>query len=135
MNNKDLGVALVKEACFVCAAIYDGSIVMNTRLSPTQAKKVEELNGQVVGYLPEPCEKCKELMSKGFLLVGIIEEKSDDKSNPYRSGNQWVVTNDYASRLLEKEPDILTRGWSFIDIEIAKTIGLPFEQIKPEEDE
>ena len=77
-KEKLLGVALVKEACPLCGAAEDGPIVMNTRLGPQRAKDVEELHGKVVGYMDKPCSQCQGLLDQGFLLIGVIEEKTDD---------------------------------------------------------
>lgn len=129
MKDDTLGVALVKEACSLCGKVEDGPIVMNTRLTKSNAEKVEAMHGQVIGYMPEPCDTCKDLMTKGFLLIGIIEEKSDEPNNPYRSGHQWVVTHDYADRLFDGKPP--EKGACFIDVKMAHQIGLPVEEIKP----
>lgn len=132
MSKNEIGVALVKEACPICGAAHDGPIVMNRTLSEHRAKKVEALHGKVVGYMDKPCDDCQKLMDQGFLLIGVIEEKTDDKSNPWRSGHQWVVTHDYANRLFDGEPP--TIGMSFIDIKMAKAIGLPVADLTPKGD-
>lgn len=128
-KEKVLGVALVKEACPLCGAAQDGPIVMNTRLGPQRAKDVEELHGKIVGYMDKPCGQCQALLDQGFLLIGVIEEKSDDPKNPWRSGHQWVVTHDYANRLFDGNPP--KKGAAFIDIKIAKQIGLPVADLTP----
>jgi hypothetical protein len=129
--NKDetLGVALVKEACPLCGAVEDGPIVMNTRLSKPMAKKVEAMHGKVVGYMDKPCTECQKLLDQGFLLIGAIEEKTDDPTNPWRSGHQWVVTHEYANRLFDGNPP--KQGASFIDVKVAKTLGLPVADLTP----
>lgn len=117
-----LGVALVKRACFLCGKIEDAEIVMNTVLVESLAKKVEDMHGQVVGYLDKPCEECRGMMSKGFLLIGVIEAKTEDRRNPYRSGNQWVITRDAAMKMFKHED--LKKGAAFIDVDVARNIGL-----------
>lgn len=120
---KKLGISLTKEACPICTAEEDGPIVMNTVLSEKKAKEVENMHGKVIGYMKEPCARCQELMSKGFLLVGVIEEKSDDPKNPWRSGHQWVITNEKAAEMFDDE--MLPQGAAFIDIKVAEKLGLP----------
>lgn len=128
-KDKTLGIALVKEACPLCGAAEDGPIVMNTRLSKRMAEKVEAMHGKVVGYMDKPCKTCQNLLDQGFLLIGVIEEKTDDKSNPWRSGHQWVVTHDYADRLFQGNPPKI--GTAFMDIKAAKEIGLPVADLTP----
>ena len=127
-KDKILGVALAKEACPLCGSLHDGPILMNTRLNTSQAKKIEDLHQKVIGYMDKPCDSCQELMSKGFLLIGIVSEKSED-NNPYRSGNQWVITLDYAERLLGV--DNVGKGAAFIDIIEAEKLGFPVENVQP----
>lgn len=119
-----LGIALVKEACPLCGHLEDGPIIMNTRLTEGRAKAVEDLNGKVIGFMEKPCKDCQDLMSKGYLLIGVVEDKSEkDMKNPYRSGNKWVVTHDFADRLFNGEPG--TKGAAYIDVQAALKIGLP----------
>lgn len=122
MNDK-LGTALAKEACPVCGKAEYGPILINKRLTESEAKRVEELHGKVVGYMDEPCKKCQELMSKGFLFIGIVAAKTDDPNNPYRSGNKWVVSQDYANRVFDNNPP--KEGVAFISVEIASKLGFP----------
>lgn len=124
MNNEDrLSVALCKEACPLCGHIEDGPIVMNTKLTVGAAQKVKELHGQTIGYMDKPCKECRDIMSKGFLLIGFVEEKSPDMKNPYRSGNKWGITLESAHRLFEGMD--LTKGAMFIDVKVADKMGFP----------
>lgn len=115
-----LGVALVKRACRLCASVYDGDIVMNTILSERRAAEVEKLHGQVVGYLDKPCDKCQELMKQGFLVIEVDEDKTDDVSNPYRTGRQYVIKHEFAVRILGEEG--VKKGVAFITDKAWKQI-------------
>ena len=123
MKENILGVALVKEVCPICTRQMDGPIIMNTRLSEKNAKEVESLHGKTVGFSEEPCSECKEMKEKGFILIGVVEAKTDDKKNPYRSGNIWVITHDYANKLFNNTPP--DKGVAFIDVIAADKVGLP----------
>lgn len=84
----NFGVALVKEACPICCKEVDGPIIIGKNNSKTKAKAINDMHGKVVGFAKEPCPKCKELIDNGcFFIIGIIASKSDDMSNPYRSGH------------------------------------------------
>lgn len=121
MKGNNLGVALCKEACPLCGKLEDGPILLNTRLTPGEAKKVESLHGQTIGYMDKPCSECQDMMSKGFLLIGVDEEKTEDRKNPYRTGHQWVITHEAAKQLFNNSGD---KGVAFLDIKAAKQIGL-----------
>ena len=118
-----LGVALVKETCKLCGDEYDGPIIMNTVLTEGRAKKVEELHGKSVGLMKDPCDKCKDLMSQGFLLIGVIESKTTDPRDPYRNGQMWVVTHEYAKSMFKEED--LKKGAAFITTEVVERLGFP----------
>jgi len=123
MKKNTLGVALVKEACPLCIRIIDGPILMNTKLSVSRAKEVEALHGQCIGYAIQPCDQCKSLMEKGFLLIQCDESKTDDKQNPWRTGKQCVIKREAAKQIFGK--DHMVKGAAFLTIETWTKIGLP----------
>jgi RecJ-like exonuclease len=126
-NENVIGVALTKEACPLCGAVQDGDIIINTRLSPGNAKKVEALHGQVVGYMKKPCEECQGIMKQGILLIGVVEAKTDDHNNPYRSGNKWGVTEDFINRVFDPEmaKEVISKRACFFPVEVAVQMGFP----------
>ena len=87
------------------------------------AKKVEALNGKTIGYSNEPCKSCKDIMAQGFLLIGVVESKTTDHKNSYRSGNQWGIKKEAAIEMFGEE--MCKKGVAFIDVLIANEIGLP----------
>lgn len=125
MKDKDnvLGVALVMELCPICAVEIAGPIIMNTRLTKKNAKEVESMHGKVVGWSKEPCESCKELKKKGFILIGAVQAKSIEGKDPYRSGNIWVIHHEKAIEMFS--PEYVLKGAAFIDVLDAQKMGLP----------
>lgn len=122
MSNK-LGVALTKTLCPVCTKEMDGDILLNTRLTEGEAKKVEAMHNQVIGWSKTLCPDCSDMKSKGFILIGAVEAKTEDVTNPYRSGNIWVVKEEVAIQLFgEKLPP---QGIAFIDVTVAQQMELP----------
>ena len=126
MKEDILGVALVHEICKICGEEVNEQIVMNQMLTEKNAKEIESMHNQAIGYSEEPCDECKEHMTKGFILIGYDESLTEDKSNPYRTGNLWVITFD-AAKKLEINKDTMDIGYSLIDIEIAQNLGLPIK--------
>ena len=76
----------------------------------------------------EPCDKCKEYMEKGVILISVNEKLSKgDLDNPYRTGG-WVVVKDEAiKRLINSElaADILKKRAAFIPDEAWDMMKLP----------
>ena len=112
-----LGVAMIR--CYFCGE--PKGIMMNTKLSPDLAKKVEEAHDKVVDM--EPCEKCKEWMKQGIILIGV---RDDDKE--YRTGRFAVVSETAIKKILEGtemlEP-VLRHRFAFIDETTWHAVGLP----------
>jgi hypothetical protein len=89
MSNK-VGVALLKYVCPICGQINEdaSTIAINSLLTEKAAKKVEDMHNKVVGFSEKPCKECQSYIDKGALfIIGIDPEKSDDMSNPYRTGH------------------------------------------------
>ena len=90
MEEKKFGTAIVKYVCPICGQINEdaSAIVMNTRLTKADAKKVEEMHDKVVGYSDRPCKECQKIIDQdAFFVIGIDPEKSDDMKNPWRTGH------------------------------------------------
>ena len=123
MEKKKVGTALIHELCPVCTKEMDSSILINTKLSERAAADVEKLHG-IVKWSPEWCEDCKDMKTKGFILIGAVEAKTDDATNPYRSGNIWVVTQEVAEELFAPH-GAPKSGVAFVDVTIASQMELP----------
>jgi len=48
----------------------------------------------------EPCNKCKEWMRQGIILISVDKLKTTDPSNPYRTGKFMVIEDDAMRRIL-----------------------------------
>ncbi len=102
-DDSTVGIALTK--CFYCGE--DDRILINSRLTTYQAKKVEEARGKVIDR--EPCSKCQEYMKNGVIVITIDEGKSrGDMTNPYRMGFFGVMTDAAITRMITDE-DILNQ--------------------------
>ena len=123
MKEDTLGVAIVHELCRICAKEMNEQIVMNQKLTEKNAAEIKSMHNKAIGYSEEPCDECKEHMTKGFILIEYDEALTEDKSNPYRTGNIWVITFDAAEKL-GVDKDTIAIGYSLIDIETAQNLGL-----------
>lgn len=126
----EVGTALAKEICIICIKEQDGPILINTILTEQEAKKVEKMHNQVIGFADKPCESCQKMMEQAFIFIGFDEEKSDMENLPYgfyRSGHivgtkkdiplvqEWVKDN---------IPNAIEQGFCFLPHIVMKNIGL-----------
>ena len=97
----------VKELCPVCTKIMTGSETASE-----------------IKWSKDFCEECTEMKSKGFILIGAVESKTEDATNPYRSGNVWCVTQEVAEEVF-KPHGAPKSGVAFIDVKVAHAMALP----------
>lgn len=121
-----VGVALVKEACPLCAKVEDGPILINQRLTKSEANKVKKMHGKTIGHMEQPCGQCQAYMEQGVLLIGVIERLTTDQQDPYRSGNHWVVTEDFVTRCFGNMAEsIIKKRSAFFSLDAAREMGFP----------
>ena len=101
MSKKLLGTALVKRLCPVCLKEQDSEILMNNVLTEKNADEIEAMHGKVIGFMEDACDECQEKLpkDKGSWLVVVDLEKTEDKSNPHRTGQLFGVTKEYAQKI------------------------------------
>ena len=132
------GVNPALEVCFFCQEAR--GVVLLGRFNPERrfGKKIAEtLEGppgdakapHKVVMDREPCDKCKELMQQGIILISVDEKKTgEDRDNPWRTGG-WVVVRDEALRRWISTPelleDILKRRVAFLPDGAWDLLGLP----------
>jgi hypothetical protein len=76
-------------------------------------------------YDKEPCDKCKEYMTMGILIISVRDGESGD--NPYRTGGWWVVKEDFIKRIMkegELRDNILKMRVLFLEDSVADKLGL-----------
>jgi hypothetical protein len=75
----------------------------------------------------QPCDKCREWMKQGIILISVRNGESGD--NPYRTGN-WIVVKDDLIEHMGIQPQtlkehILKARVAFIPDETWNLLGLP----------
>jgi len=119
----NIAIAHTKELCPVCAAEVEGPLVRNKFPTEAGKKKIEEIDGKIIGWRKVPCDTCMELMDRAYILVGVIDAKTTDPKHPYRSGNTWGVKKEAAALIVNEQQ--MLRGYAFIDLNIAEKLNLP----------
>lgn len=119
-----VGIACAKELCPICCKEIDGPILIGNRFSKKRAEQINNLNGKVIGFAKEPCENCKELIDKGcFFVIGIDISKTDDMSNPYRSGHIVGIKRD-SNFYRSLDPGFRRKDALYMDYNVMIQIGL-----------
>jgi hypothetical protein len=79
------------------------------------------------------CQQCQKYMQQGIILISVDESKSDDLSNPYRTGG-WVVVKEEAVRRMLPESDvteqICQKRMSFVPDDVWDQLGLPRGEVE-----
>lgn len=105
--------------CYFCGEDKN-ELIMNTRLTEKCAEQIKEAHGKVINT--EPCDKCKELMKQGVMLIKV---RDDDPE--YRLGNICVVKDEAIRRIFPEDDAIhlLEMRAGFIAETLWDRIGLP----------
>lgn len=120
---KKLEVAIVHELCPICTKEMDSSLVMNTKLTEKAAEAVKAMH-ETNKWSSAICPECKAMKEQGFILIGAVESKTTDVTNPYRSGNIWCVKQEVADKLFDPH-GAPKSGVAFIDVTVAAQMELP----------
>ena len=114
-------VALVYHQCPLCLTKCDEQILIHKRLDD-----LSHLDRQSIGPSNEPCDKCKELMTMGLLIIEVDAHKTTDEKNPWRTGHIFVLRKGAAERIFAEafnEPYPLN-GCAFFSQEVVDALGL-----------
>lgn len=122
-NNDNFGVACVKYLCPICGKPANHAIIMNTKLTKSAAKQVNELHNKAIGWSDKPCDNCQHYINDGvFFVIGVDTEKSTNDSF-YRTGHIVGVkkeSNFYKN--LDKE--YKSKDAIYMDVKVMLTLGL-----------
>ena len=125
MSNSGIGVAIVHEVCPICGKPMNEFILMNSKIDPKYAKKIEEDNGKAIGYSRDACKECLKYKDDAIFCIAIDETKSKP-NNPYRTGQLVGVCKDF--QLFIDEPEFILKtkngvSYCFVEENIGKQIG------------
>lgn len=106
--------------CFFCGELKNEIALLGKLKGDVEAPKS-------ICFDMEPCDKCKEYMGKGIILISVDPEKSPDPNNPYRTGGWIVVKDDYITRVFNPEvvKDVLDKRIAFMPDDAWDKLGLP----------
>ena len=114
--------------CFFCGE-EKGEIALMGYMNPDKkrgkyAEDVEAPKHMILDY--EPCDKCKEAMSKGITMIGVSKSAPDGRPQiahgMYPTGAWCVVSEDFIRRTIsdsELAEDIIKKGKTIADNEIV----------------
>jgi len=88
-----------------------------------------------------PCDKCKEYMELGVIIVGIRDNEPPTKT-PFRTGQMVVVKEEALTRLKEQQPsvasivdDAVKSRMMFMEESVGKTLGFWTKTLKEIQDD
>ena len=125
MSNSGIGIALVHEICPICGKPMNESIIINSKIGPKYAKKVQEAHGKAIGYSKNACKDCVSHKDDCVYVIEIDVDKSEP-NNPYRTGKYWGIVKDFALFVDHPEYIITTKNYvsfCFMDKEITHKLG------------
>mgnify|MGYP006910061824 CR=1 FL=1 len=99
---------------------------MTQILCPVCTKLENEINNDSseIIWSKNLCENCQDMKSRGFIFIGAVEDKTEDATNPYRSGNVWCVEQEVAEQVFAPH-GAPASGIAFIDVKVADAMKLP----------
>lgn len=120
--HKKYGVNPTLPVCFICGK-EKGEIVL-------LGNSIKEEAPMKMCLDKEPCNQCKEYMKQGIILVGVKD--NTDQANPYRTGQFYVVTEDFINKIMEDpmRADILTKRICFVEETILDKLGFNSTNLK-----
>lgn len=82
----------------------------------------------------EPCDECRDLMNRGIVCISVDADKSNDHSNPWRSGGWCVLTEKAFGEIFHGEvvTEAVKKRAAFIEDSAWDMVGLPREHTKDE---
>lgn len=134
------GVNPTIPVCFWCGR-DKGEVALLGKIGKSKTKDPEAPKRMILDY--KPCDKCKELFSKGIHVFGVTTEQPDDKrppiiSNPpmYPTGSFFVGSKDWIKRFLSDDQhtldDVLEHGTLALDDDIVNDIIKEFKKFEEE---
>jgi len=104
------GVNPSVETCFLCGGdkglIFWGQLRNSTK-EAFKKSGIEVRDGEAprkIATNKEPCDKCKEYMEKGVILISCRGLETDDRENPYRTGGWVVVRDQFIEKVVDPQP-------------------------------
>lgn len=110
--SKEHGVNPSLSQCFFCGQDKN-EIILAGRFGGNKAPHKAVWNR-------EPCETCKDYMTKGIMLVSVKD--GTDHENPYRTGKICVIKEETAKKIF---PTLGNNRFAFVTDEAWHKIGLP----------
>lgn len=102
--------------CFLCGEAKNEIILAGHLKGDAEAPKN-------MVWDKEPCDKCKEHMEMGIILISVRNGESGE--NPYRTGG-WIVLKEEAfRRIFNGCDDVLEKRMAFVPDEVWDKIGFP----------
>lgn len=123
------GVNPTITSCFFCGEDKD-VLLVGKATQKMRASEACSNDGEMhmkIGVIDmEPCNKCKELMQQGIMVISTKDGESGN--NPYRTGRIVVLKEEVISKMCPNEElvnNILDKRFTFMEDTVWEAVGLP----------
>jgi len=86
----EYGVNPTIPTCFYCGESKNEIILLGPASKKITGQDEAPMHGPVFDL--EPCDKCREYMNQGIILIGVDEARIHNKDDPWRTGEFLVVS-------------------------------------------
>ncbi len=114
--SKKHGVNPAIPLCFICNEPKNMVI-----LAGRMAEDAEAPRNAVWDF--EPCDKCKEHMAIGIILISCKDGESGN--NPYRTGGWCVIKEEAVRKMFHDINDVFEKRMAFVPDQVWDAVGLP----------
>lgn len=114
--SKKYGLNAAIPVCYFCNEPKNELIIPGLLKGDVEAPKNAVWN-------MEPCDKCKEYMNMGVILISV--KNGESGKNPYRTGGWAVVKDEAVAGIFGENTPALKYRVAFIEDEAWDKIGLP----------
>lgn len=125
--HKDHGLNPTMPTCFYCGESKNEIALLGAASKKITGEEKAPMHGPVIDM--EPCDNCKDYMKQGVILIGVVEEKTHNEKNPYRSGHFMVVKDDVVRRNFNPEmaERVIESRCAFIDHRIVTAMDSQYK--------
>lgn len=116
-----LDIALIHELCPVYLTPVNEQILLGKTLTENQIGSLEKnFHGKSIAISKELSENAKKEIGDGVFLIEIDPKRSEDMSNPFRTGNIIGISKDAFLRWFNSPFPI--NNWTYVEFPIVTQI-------------
>jgi hypothetical protein len=120
-------VAVVHEICPGCNKDMNEHLIIGHNLRTTTPIH-DQVHNKAIGISATLCDECQASVPNGIMLIGVDMARTEDMSNPYKSGSIIGLTEEAFKRNFDEAPPM--QKWCYIDTRIIDKILQAYKDLK-----